>query len=74
MVEVKDIIDKSKHANEIKFIKSEAAPLFLQMKELKELRAQASKLNTQTQLYKVDNGLKKIKNISQEYAINKYCD
>lgn len=23
--------------------------------------------------YKVDNGLKKIKNISQEYAINKYC-
>ena len=74
LVEVKDIIDKSKHANEIKFIKSEAAPLFLQMKELKELRAQASKLNTQTQLYKVDNGLKKIKNISQEYAINKYCD
>lgn len=73
LAEVKDIIDKSMHANEIKFIKSEAEPLFLQMKELKELRAQASKLNTQTQLYKVDNGLKKIKKISQEYAISKYC-
>lgn len=74
LAEVKDIIDKSKHANEIKFIKSEAVPLFLQIKELKELRAQASKLNTQAQVFKVANGLKKMKNISQEYALNKYCD
>ena len=74
LAEVKDIIDKSKHANEIKFIKSEAAPLFLQIKELKELRARASKLNTQAQVFKVANGLKKMKKISQEYALNKYCD
>ena len=74
LAEVKDIIDKSMHANEIKFIKSEAAPLFLQMKELKELRARASKLNTQAQVFKVANGLKKMKKISQEYALNKYCD
>jgi uncharacterized coiled-coil DUF342 family protein len=74
LAEVKDIVDKSMHANEIKFIKSEAAPLFLQIKELKELRAQASKLNTQAQVFKVANGLKKMKKISQEYALNKYCD
>jgi hypothetical protein len=73
LAEVKDIIDKSTHADAIKFIKKEAEPLFLQIKELKELRAQASKLNTEAQVYKVDNGLKKMKNISQEYAINKYC-
>ena len=74
LAEVKDIIDKSKHANEIRFIKSETAPLFLQIKELKELRARASKLNTQAQVFKVANGLKKMKKISQEYALNKYCD
>ena len=74
LAEVKDIVDKSMHANEIKFIKSETAPLFLQIKELKELRARASKLNTQAQVFKVANGLKKMKKISQEYALNKYCD
>lgn len=74
LADVKDIIDKSTHADAIKFIKKEAEPLFLQIKELKELRARASKLNTQAQVFKVANGLKKMKKISQEYALNNYCD
>ena len=73
MNEIKDIIDKKTHADARKFLKKEAAPLLLELKELKELRAQSSKLNTQLQVFKVSNGLKKMKNISQEYAINKYC-
>jgi hypothetical protein len=73
MKEIKDIIDKKTHADARKFLKKEAAPLLLELKELKELRAQSSKLNTQQQVFKVSNGLKKMKNISQEYAINKYC-
>ena len=73
LADVKDIIDKSTHADAIKFIKKEAEPLFLQIKELKELRARASKLNTQAQVFKVANGLKKMKKISQEYALNNYC-
>jgi hypothetical protein len=71
--DTKDIIDKDARIKAVKFIKSEAAPLFLELKHVKELRAQASKLNTQAQLFKVSNGLKKMNKISQEYALNKYC-
>lgn len=45
----------------------------LAKKELKELRAQASKLNSQQQLMRVSYGFKKITKISQQYAIDKYC-
>jgi hypothetical protein len=73
MSDVKDMLSKKDKITARKFLKKEYAPLFLEMKELKELRAKASKLNTQVQVFKVANGLKKMKKISQQYAIDKYC-
>ena len=73
MKEIKDIIDKAERNKAIKELKKASSPFILAKKELKDLRAQASKLNTQQQVFKVAYGFKKIKNISQEYAINKYC-
>jgi hypothetical protein len=67
--EITDKVEKRKALVELKA--SSAYPLA--KKELKELRAQASKLNTQQQLMKVSYGFKKIKKISQQYAIDKYC-
>jgi hypothetical protein len=73
MKEIKDIIDKAERNKAIKELKKASSPFLLAKKELKDLRAQASKLNTQQQVFKVAYGFKQIKNISQEYAINKYC-
>jgi hypothetical protein len=66
---IADKAEKRKALAELKA--SSAYPLA--KKELKELRAQASKLNTQQQLMKVSYGFKKIEKISQQYAIDKYC-
>lgn len=73
MNDVKDMISKKDKVAARKFLKNEYKPLFLEMKELKELRARASKLNTEVQVFKVANGLKQMKKISQQYAIDKYC-
>jgi DNA repair exonuclease SbcCD ATPase subunit len=73
MSDVKDMLSKKDQLATRKFLKNEYKPLFLEMKELKELRARASKLNTEAQVLKVANGLKQMKNISQKYAIDKYC-
>ena len=67
--EIVDKVERKKALTELKM--SSAYPLA--KKELKELRAQASKLNSQQQLMKVSYGFKKMKNISQQYAIDKYC-
>jgi hypothetical protein len=72
----KKIKDKKERAKAIKDFRK-VSPLLGEIKELtkefKELRSRASKLNTQQQVLKVANGLKRMKNVSQEYAINKYC-
>ncbi len=73
LLDLKNITSKKDRMVAKKHLKKEYAPLFLEMKELKELRASVSKLNTQVQVFKVANGLKKMKKISQEYAIDKYC-
>lgn len=67
--EIVDKVERKKALTELKV--SSAYPLA--KKELKELRAQASKLNSQQQLMRVSYGFKKMKKISQQYAINKYC-
>jgi hypothetical protein len=66
------IADKAEKRKALAELKMSSA-YHLAKKELKELRAQASKLNTQQQLMKVSYGFKKIKKISQQYAIDKYC-
>lgn len=67
--EIVDKADRKKALTELKM----SSAYSLAKKELKELRAQASKLNTQQQLMKVSYGFKKITKISQQYAIDKYC-
>uniref|UniRef100_A0A6C0CFN4 Helicase/UvrB N-terminal domain-containing protein n=1 Tax=viral metagenome TaxID=1070528 RepID=A0A6C0CFN4_9ZZZZ len=67
--EITDKVERRKAMAELKM----SSAYLLAKKELKELRAQASKLNTQQQLMKVSYGFKKIKKISQQYAIDKYC-
>ena len=69
---IDEIVDKAERRKALSELRvSSAYPLA--KKELKELRAQASKLNTQQQLMKVSYGFKKINKISQKYAIDKYC-
>jgi hypothetical protein len=69
---IDEIVDKAERKKALTELKmSSAYPLA--KKELKELRAQASKLNSQQQLMRVSYGFKKMKNISQQYAIDKYC-
>ena len=70
---INQILVKADKMNAMKELKKESAPFLLAKKELKDLRAQASKLNTQQQVLKVNYGFKKIKNISQQYALDKYC-
>jgi chromosome segregation ATPase len=67
--EITDKVERRKALAELKM----SSAYLLAKKELKELRAQASKLNTQQQLMRVSYGFKKIKQISQQYAIDKYC-
>jgi hypothetical protein len=67
--EITDKVEKRKALAELKM----SSAYLLAKKELKELRAQASKLNSQQQLMKVSYGFKKIKKVSQQYAIDKYC-
>jgi hypothetical protein len=43
------------------------------IKEYKELRANSSKLNSQASVLRLSSGIKVIKNISQDYALNKFC-
>jgi uncharacterized protein YlxP (DUF503 family) len=70
---INQILVKADRLNAMKEFKKESAPFLLAKKELKDLRAQASKLNTQQQVLKVNYGFKKIQNISQQYALDKYC-
>jgi hypothetical protein len=67
--EITDKVERRKALAELKM----SSAYLLAKKELKELRAQASKLNTQQQLMRVSYGFKKIKKVSQQYAIDKYC-
>jgi len=67
--EITDKVERRKALAELKM----SSAYLLAKKELKELRAQASKLNSQQQLMRVSYGFKKIKQISQQYAIDKYC-
>jgi hypothetical protein len=67
--EITDKVERRKALAELKM----SSAYLLAKKELKELRAQASKLNSQQQLMRVSYGFKKIKKVSQQYAIDKYC-
>lgn len=70
---ITDKIERKKATRE--FRKSE--PLIPEVKNLnktmKDLRAQSSRFNSEANVIKLKHGLKKIKNISQQYALAKYC-
>ena len=65
--------DRKEKAAAVKEFDKKSAGLLAELKDLKDLRADASKMNTNTQVFKYTNGMKKIKKISQVYAIQKYC-
>jgi len=65
--------DRKEKAAAVKEFDKKSAGLLAELKDLKDLRADASKMNTNTQVFKYTNGMKKIKKISQLYAIQKYC-
>ena len=65
--------DRKEKAVALKEFDTKSAPLLAELKDLKDLRADASKANTNTQVFKYSNGMKKLKKVSQVYAIQKYC-
>lgn len=65
--------DRKEKAVALKEFDKKSAPLLAELKDLKDLRADASKANTNTQVFKYSNGMKKLKKVSQVYAIQKYC-
>ena len=65
--------DRKEKATAVKEYNKKSAPLLAEIKNLKDLRADASKANTKTQVFKYSNGMKKLKKVSQVYAIQKYC-
>ena len=65
--------DRKEKAAALKEYNKKSAPLLAELKDLKDLRAEASKANTNTQVFKYSNGMKKLKKVSQVYAIQKYC-
>ena len=65
--------DRKEKAEAVKEYNKKSAPLLAELKDLKDLRADASKANTKTQVFKYSNGMKKLKKVSQVYAIQKYC-
>jgi superfamily II DNA or RNA helicase len=65
--------DRKEKAAAVKEFDKQSAPLLAELKDLKNLRAEASKMNTKTQVFKYTNGMKKLKKVSQLYAIQKYC-
>ena len=65
--------DRKEKAVAVKEFEKKSAGLLAELKDLKDLRADASKMNTNTQVFKYTNGMKKIKKKSQVYAIQKYC-
>lgn len=65
--------DRKEKAAAVKEFDKQSAPLLAELKDLKNLRAEASKMNTKTQVFKYTNGMKKLKKVSQVYAIQKYC-
>lgn len=65
--------DRKEKAEAVKEYNKKSAPLLAELKDLKDLRAEASKANTKTQVFKYSNGMKKLKKVSQVYAIQKYC-
>jgi hypothetical protein len=65
--------DRKEKAAAVKEFEKKSAGLLAELKDLKNLRAEASKANTKTQVFKYSNGMKKLKKVSQVYAIQKYC-
>jgi hypothetical protein len=65
--------DRKEKAAAVKEFDKKSADLLAQIKDLKDLRADASKANTRAQVFKYTNGIKKLKKVSQVYAIQKYC-
>jgi hypothetical protein len=65
--------DRKEKAVAVKEFDKQSAPLLAELKDLKNLRAEASKMNTKAQVFKYTNGMKKLKKVSQLYAIQKYC-
>lgn len=77
LIKLKEIDDKNKRNIGLKEFRLNN-PLVLEVKELvkefKELKAHISKLNSQVNVMKMVNGIKAIRNISQDYAITKFCN
>jgi hypothetical protein len=69
----KNIKDRKEKKEAIKEYNKASASLLLELKELKDLKTEASKLNTRSQVFKFKNGLKKLNRVSQEFAINNFC-
>jgi hypothetical protein len=65
--------DRKEKAAAVKEFDKKSAGLLAELKDLKDLRADASKMNTNAQVFKYTNGMKKLKKVSQVYAIQKYC-
>jgi hypothetical protein len=65
--------DRKEKAVAVKEFDKKSAGLLAELKDLKDLRADASKMNTNAQVFKYTNGIKKLKKVSQVYAIQKYC-
>ena len=75
MEAIKKIKDKNAKKVALKEFRATALPAEIKelTKEYKDLKAQASKLNSQANVMKMANGMKALKNISQDYALGKYC-
>jgi hypothetical protein len=69
----KNYKDRKEKAAAVKEFDKKSAGLLAELKDLKDLRADASKMNTNAQVFKYTNGMKKLKKVSQVYAIQKYC-
>jgi hypothetical protein len=69
----KNYKDRKEKAVAVKEFDKKSAGLLAELKDLKDLRADASKMNTNAQVFKYTNGMKKLKKVSQVYAIQKYC-
>jgi hypothetical protein len=65
--------DRKEKAAAIKEFDKKSAVLLSELKDLKNLRADVSKANTRSQVFKYSNGMKKLKKVSQVYAIQKHC-
>ena len=69
----KNYKDRKEKAAAVKEFDKKSAGLLAELKDLKDLRADASKMNTNAQVFKYTNVMKKLKKVSQVYAIQKYC-